>query len=343
MKHFLIFIFIALSSPIYGQNMLASNYIGTYQQIAIAEMNRTGIPASIKLAQGLLESNWGRSELATKSNNHFGIKCSQGYEGSGHYRYDDEYNALGQKKKSCFRVYDLAEESYIDHSNFLTDQRKVKRYGFLFEYSQNDYKSWARGLSKAGYATDPKYASKLISIIEKYELWQYDQEVTVPAIVQVYEAHAEEYRITYINSCKVVIAMGGESVKKLAREIGVSSRTIVKHNSHIKKKSQKLGRGERIYLEKKKSYFLGKNKYHTVSKGEHVEDIASLYGVSDDYITMLNNINSSEELVPGESIILKKGAKKKTRRKPNKAKENRVLLAENSDYLFEEALQPFEE
>ena len=172
MRFSIIILFLFTISILSAQSELAENYIGKYKHIAIQEMERTGIPASITLAQGLLESNWGRSELAVKSNNHFGIKCSGKWDGKTHYRFDDDYDNLGRKRKSCFRVYEHAEASFIDHSDFLTDDKKHKRYGFLFQYSPDDYISWAHGLSKAGYATDPSYAKKLISIIEKYALYK---------------------------------------------------------------------------------------------------------------------------------------------------------------------------
>src|SRR5210317_985528 len=120
-------IFFSISSLLSAQSSISEAYIQNYKHIAVYEMERTGIPASITLAQGMLESNWGRSELAVKSNNHFGIKCSGEYNGKKHYRYDDEYNKLGIKKKSCFRVYASAEESFYDHSEFLTDPNKEKR------------------------------------------------------------------------------------------------------------------------------------------------------------------------------------------------------------------------
>jgi len=259
-----------------AQSNITDTYINRYSEIAMFEMNRTGIPASITLAQGLLESNWGRSELAVKSNNHFGIKCYGGWEGDSHYRHDDEYNKFGKKKKSCFRAYESAEDSFYDHSEFLTDTKKKKRYGFLFELSSDDYKSWAKGLSKSGYATDPKYARKLIKIIEQHELDRFDQQgvdfiVSVPAappentrtdskktdqvltgnnyIKSIKRKAFNNYRITYLNSCKIVVAQGGESIKDLAKKLGVSSRKVLKYNEQFNKKSDKLASGQYLYLE----------------------------------------------------------------------------------------------
>lgn len=140
------------------------NYIETFKTVAIEEMNKYGIPASITLAQGILESGSGNSSLAKFANNHFGIKCTSDWKGKGYYKDDD-------KADDCFRVYKDARESYKDHSEFL----KRKRYSFLFELDKNDYKNWARGLKQAGYATNPKYPDLLIGVIDRYQLYQYDQ------------------------------------------------------------------------------------------------------------------------------------------------------------------------
>jgi flagellum-specific peptidoglycan hydrolase FlgJ len=140
-------------------------YIKRYAPLAVIKMHEFKIPASITLAQGILESGNGRSTLASKSNNHFGIKCHKGWTGKRVYHDDD-------KKDDCFRKYKYVENSYNDHSEFLTGR---KRYAFLFKYGTSDYKRWARGLKKAGYATDRKYPSKLISIIESYKLYEFDK------------------------------------------------------------------------------------------------------------------------------------------------------------------------
>ena len=150
---------------------IVDSYIETFQYIAVSEMERTGIPASIKLAQGLLESNWGRSELSSFAHNHFGIKCGSSWEGKGYYKVDDDLDEQGNLRESCFRVFESDEASYIAHSEFLM---KNKRYAFLFDYGQTDHKAWAKGLRKAGYATDPKYPSKIIGVIQKYQLDRFD-------------------------------------------------------------------------------------------------------------------------------------------------------------------------
>jgi len=147
-----------------------TNYIEQYKDIAIREMHRSGIPASITLAQGILESSWGNGSLAIKANNHFGIKCKDYWTGPSYYHKDDDYKK-GKLIKSCFRAYESAEDSYIDHSNFLMDN---PRYAVLFTYEKADYRKWAHGLKRCGYATDKKYAYKLINSIKRYKLYEYD-------------------------------------------------------------------------------------------------------------------------------------------------------------------------
>jgi Mannosyl-glycoprotein endo-beta-N-acetylglucosaminidase len=154
-----------------------TRYIDNYYEIAIREMHRSGIPASVILAQGILESSWGMGELSANSNNHFGIKCKSVWTGPTFYIEDDDV-VDGVLVKSCFRVYGTVEESYIDHTNFLLEGT---RYATLFNYPRTDYKNWATGLKSCGYATDPEYANKLITTIEKYNLAQYDQ--VVPPVV----------------------------------------------------------------------------------------------------------------------------------------------------------------
>ena len=168
------FLFCAALS--YAQNIDIERYVRDWAPTAVREMYRSGVPASITLAQGILESRYGNSPLATEGNNHFGIKCHKGWEGKT-MAYDDD------EKGECFRVYDSAAESFRDHSDFL---RYRDRYKFLFEFSTTDYKAWAYGLKKAGYATDPSYPEKLIRYIEDYKLYEYDtvEEDQLPAVAE---------------------------------------------------------------------------------------------------------------------------------------------------------------
>lgn len=176
------------------------NYVELYRHIAIAEMDRTGIPASIKMAQGILESGSGESELATVAKNHFGIKCGGDWSGSTHFVWDDE------PVKSCFRVYASVEESYIAHSEFLLNPAKAFRYGPLFLLERTDYKAWAEGLQSAGYATSKTYAVKLISLIERYELYKLDhltlrkQEPTLAEVEHIFKDEKPKYMDTLLVS-----------------------------------------------------------------------------------------------------------------------------------------------
>ena len=171
-KAFLLFsVFLSLAAAAQnGRKMTRKEYIDTYKELAMREMVNTRIPASITLAQGILESGDGNSTLARKANNHFGIKCHD-WKGK-RVKYDDD------KRNECFRKYKSVEESYKDHSEFLSTRY---RYAFLFDYEQYDYKAWAKGLKKAGYATSPTYSKALIKLIEENELYVYDQQVLAKA------------------------------------------------------------------------------------------------------------------------------------------------------------------
>ena len=167
----IIVVLTCLVSVTFAQSSVQEAYIRKYKNLAIREMERFGIPASIKLAQGILESNSGRSDLATQAKNHFGIKISGNWTGGLFPKVDDEYDANGNLIPSYFRVYRTVEDSYKDHSIFL----QKPRYAELFRMKNPNYKKWAVGLQRAGYATNPVYAQKLIGIIERYKLYQYDQ------------------------------------------------------------------------------------------------------------------------------------------------------------------------
>ncbi len=170
--------FISTPSTLSTPRPAGYEYINQYKELAIAEMHRTGIPASITLAQGMHESNYGGSSLATQAHNHFGIKCKSYWRGQTYYHKDDDYDKKGKLLESCFRAYNDAVESYIDHSNFL---KFSANYTWMFKLDKTNYKAWAFGLKNSGYATDPKYAEKLIKIISTYQLHKFDQ-ITVESL-----------------------------------------------------------------------------------------------------------------------------------------------------------------
>ena len=206
-------------------------YIKKYAPLAVIKMHEYKIPASITLAQGILESGNGRSTLASKSNNHFGIKCHRGWKGKRVYHDDD-------KKDDCFRKYEYVEQSYNDHSKFLTGR---KRYAFLFNYRITDYKKWAKGLKKAGYATDKKYPQKLIGIIQNYKLYEFDKvkkrdlkkykkQQKKPIQVSVTTKTTTSTPKVKSSSKAVYVVKKGDTLYSIARKVNVSVNELKKLN-----------------------------------------------------------------------------------------------------------------
>lgn len=276
-------------------------YINQYRNLAIEQMLRYRIPASITLAQGLLESGAGMSDLTRKGNNHFGIKC-HGWQGRATYHDDDE-------RQECFRAYDNAFQSYEDHSKFLASSQ---RYGSLFRLSVTDYKGWARGLKQAGYATSPTYASKLIGIIELYKLYQYDTAksfdkflVSVTAKAKPLRTGGTLHEIHLLNKNYYVIARQGDTFESIGKEIGVSASKIAKANE--RKKRDKLQTGEIVYLKKKqkradKQY---KNRRHIVHPGESMYSISQTYGIRLKSLYKMNALSPDYQLRIGDSLRLR--------------------------------------
>jgi len=307
----IIFIFLSclICWQIFGQRSDRLDYIDKYKKIAIAEMERAGVPASIKLAQGLLESNAGKSTLAKRANNHFGMKCGSAWKGKTYDKEDDDYDANGKLIKSCFRVYRNAKASYIAHSEFLRDPNKNYRYGFLFRLNPRDYKAWARGLKKAGYATSPTYATNLINTIETYELFQYDRISSVD--VDVGEVIADIPTVPSINGVKVAFANTGESAADIALRSNVSVSRILRYNERINDASKELKRGQRVFLQKKRSNFRGKKKYHYVKSKETMFSIAQSYGMQVAKLYRKNKMAEGSQAAVGEKLKLR-GWKVKT-------------------------------
>ncbi len=320
MKTSLIILLSFMSSFFYptSEHETASEYIQNFKEIAVSEMMRTGIPASIKLGQAMLESNMGRSELASYANNHFGIKCGGSWDGTSYYVEDDEYKK-GKKIKSCFRKYDNVVESFLAHSEFLANS---KRYADLFKYDRKDYKAWAHGLKKAGYATDPNYPTKLISVIEKFELYQYDNNETyfssnsdsdkaledIDAIESntYAETTASTYAVQSVNRSKMIISTGNESLKQIAKDQNVSIDDLKKYNAHSNvSSSRKMKKGTVVYLEEKRYNYDGSEDYHLVRSGETMEDISNMYGVKLETLYLKNKMPRKAQPFPGEKVYLK--------------------------------------
>ena len=285
-------------------------YIRKYAPTAVSEMKRTGVPASITLAQGLVESAAGESTLASKSNNHFGIKCHSDWKGKKTY-YDDD------KAKECFRVYSNAAASFKDHSDFL---RYQDRYKFLFDLDPTDYKGWARGLKKAGYATDPKYADKLIKVIEDYELYKYDgdQAAEVPESPNAIEhpvevapaAAREEVRFSLardlfeINGVCCVYAVPGDTYQSIASGNGLFLSEILRFNDL--RAAEPLEAGDIVYLEPKKGQAAkGLSKYIASDNGESLWDISQRFGVRLKAICAMNGYKENFIPLEGDTVRLR--------------------------------------
>lgn len=297
------FIFILSISPAGAQmkwNQRYQQYIDQYKDIAIEQMQRWKIPASITLAQGIFESGAGQSELAVKGNNHFGIKC-HGWTGRTLYHNDDQQG-------ECFRAYPSAFDSYEDHSRFLANGQ---RYRSLFSLKTTDYKGWARGLKAAGYATNPQYADRLIELIQLYRLYQYDTATTYDHFMA---DHAKDrpavvgqqlHPIKIYNKNYYIYARRGDTFKSIGEEIGISYRKIAKYNERDKKDA--LQEGEIIWLKKKqtkapKEY---KGRLHYVRQGESMYSIAQTYGIRLKSLYKLNCLSPDYDLRIGDALKLR--------------------------------------
>lgn len=278
------------------------SYIDRYKSIAISEMERAGVPASIKMAQALLESNAGKSTLAQKANNHFGIKCGNNWHGKKYHKEDDDYDEYGKLIKSCFREYKHAEESYIGHSEFL--RANEMRYGFLFRYDPRDYKRWAYGLKQAGYATSANYAEKLISIIEAYQLYQLDTKTAVDILTSS-PLNTSLIGVLINNDVKMVLAKGGETPAVIARRTETSVKRILKYNEELNNPNQALQEKTRVYIQPKRAAYREKQKYHYVKAGEDMYDISQMYGVKLKSLYHRNRLPEGTQPAEGERIKLR--------------------------------------
>lgn len=289
-----------------------SDYIEMYAPFAVKEMLLSGVPASITLAQGILESGDGNSVLSREANNHFGIKCHGMWEGKKYYMDDDS-------KGECFRVYPSVFDSYRDHSEFLSGR---SRYAELFKLRRTDYKGWAHGLKKAGYATNPKYPALLIKIIEEHDLTKYDRMKTAPEgkLKLPKEERAEKkkssperseeaivsasQRQMYLrNDIRYVRVKEGDTYETLERITQVRKRQILNYND--KANSAPLVDGELIYLQPKRNKN-PKHSYHIVAKGETLRWISQEYGIKMKQLYKHNEFSLGEEPVPGQKVWLRK-------------------------------------
>lgn len=271
------------------------DYIVLYRGVAISHMKKYKVPASITLAQGLLESGAGKSSLTQSSNNHFGIKCHSDWTGEKVYKADDGPN-------DCFRKYKKPEDSYDDHSRFITEK---PRYKFLFALDITDYRGWAKGLQQAGYATDKAYANKLIKLIEDYELYQHDKYGISSDKIKAYENRylAQQYKHTpyKTHGLVYVIAEEGDSYEAIALEFGFKPKELYKYNEVPE--GFPLESGDLIYFQKKKSKAEKPYYEHVVQVGESMHSISQLYGMK---VKNLYKMNKKDfEYVPVEGDVLR--------------------------------------
>lgn len=303
----------------------AREYIDRYSEIAMSEMRRTGVPASITLAQGIIESGNGRSRLAVEGNNHFGIKCHNDWTGPTIRHHDDRRN-------ECFRKYRNAEESFIDHSDFL---RNTPRYRFLFDLDPTDYKNWAKGLKKAGYATNPDYAGMLIRKIEEYGLYEFDRLAVSGKYGKSevkpgerdrnngdkYQSQAGRNQNENIRSGMNEPTSTGEIVKENNRiryiivNEGDTRTSIEKEHKLLKwelarynelPEDFKVSPGQILYLQPKRNKAEFGKDYHFIAEGETMYSVSQLYGIKLDRLYQMNRMEKGQEPAAGEKLWLRR-------------------------------------
>lgn len=325
-KFIAVILFIIVSLNAAGQRTTVEEYVEQFKQTAMDEMRRSGIPAAITLAQGILESENGNSELVKKSNNHFGIKCKTTWTGDS-VTHDDD--ATGE----CFRAYKNAAESYRDHSDFL---RANKRYAELFNLNQDDYAGWAKGLKKAGYATNPRYPDLLIRYVEQYHLQQFslavlndvplmntgkikvNKDELIPA--EIYDDKAGEHaavikadevaenapeKITSINAIKCVFVKKGISLLAIANSNNINLSKLMEFNDL--QQEGIIEKDQYIFLHKKSK--IGENEFYVVQPGETLYDIAQKNGVQLKYLLEYNHLNIGTKVQPNTRLALKPNVK----------------------------------
>lgn len=273
------------TNPAFGQEISRKEYIEKYSSLAVKQMHQYKIPASITLAQGILESNNGNSRLATKANNHFGIKC-HGWEGKKIFADDD-------KKNECFRNYKNVLESFVDHSLFLN---KYSRYEFLFDYKITDYKSWAKGLKKAGYATNNKYPELLIKIIEENKLYQFDSKKIDKNLIS-----GKRNIYMHPNKIKYVISKNQETYKTIAKSLNIKLKQILKYNDD--NNQSVLNVGTKVFIQPKRNR--SKQRIHVVNNGEDLRTISQTYGVKMKSLKKRNQLILKNSLNNGDKLRLR--------------------------------------
>jgi hypothetical protein len=284
-----------------GHNMTRAQYFERFHTMAIDEMHRSGVPASITLAQGALESGDGNSTLAREANNHFGIKCHEDWNGKKIFEDDDSRN-------ECFRKYASAEDSYRDHTEYL---KSKSRYAFLFELDLRDYKGWARGLKKAGYATNPRYAERLISIIEEYGLSKYDDETAATRTERRKSRNVHEKvslrEIGETNRVKFIRSRAGDTYLSLTAELGKLDWELPEYNDAARIDSIKPG--QVIYIQPKRNRAKAGEREHVFKTGETMHSVSQLYAIKLESLYKLNNIKPGTQPQEGTRLQLRRPVK----------------------------------
>ena len=304
-KNILIILLICFCTGISAQNA-KTLYIEKYRDIAISQMEKSGVPASIILGQACLESAYGKSTLTTKGKNHFGIKCHRSWTGEKVYFDDDE-------KGECFRKYKNDEESFKDHSDFL---RYNQRYAFLFDLDPTDYKAWAYGLKKAGYATNPKYAEILIKTIEENGLNKFDKnvEVQIPSPITLEKIEFENFviqlnrKIHTRNGVKYVIANEGDTYDAIAEEFKLTKRQLCNYNELDK--NDKIYAGQELYIKPKKTRSDKNFPIHIAQEGETMKQISQKYAVKLKTLYKYNEMKPGEQPENGQEIFMRNKMKR---------------------------------
>lgn len=308
-RHILPFLFLLFFLPGFSQqNQTArEEYIKKYYLLAISEMERSGIPASITLAQGCWESQNGNSILATEGNNHFGIKCKSDWKGKRIFHDDDA-------KGECFRKYAHAEASYIDHSNFLMNS---SRYAFLFKLDPKDYVGWAKGLKQAGYATDATYAERLIKIIEDFKLYVYDEygaNRQIAAVVKDQEKPKHEKasinkaitkssrRIEMRNGLRTIVVAEGDTYDSLTKRYKLKDWELYTYNDFAKGRQPRPN--EILYIQKKYRKANSQHKQHITDNGDTMHFIAQMYGIRLKPLLKRNRMKMGDEPAAGQIVYL---------------------------------------
>lgn len=308
-------LYFSITIALFGQattKELAETYVRNYSSMAVREMQRSKVPASITLAQGMLESDYGRSDLAKESKNHFGIKCGKDWNGDKLYHDDDA-------KDDCFRKYDSVEDSYSDHSEFLA---KRDRYATLFNLPTTDYKGWANGLKKAGYATDPNYAPRLIKIIEDNNLNLFDSDTEGVVLKKSEAAKTSKskkiqdkfvvdpffsHEVEYNNGVKYIVVRDGDTFERISNEFGLRSWELAKYNDL--NGSQTIDNLPYLYIAAKKGKAHFSHETHKVKKGETLYSISNKYGLKLNKLKYYNHLNTNSAIKEGDVLNLRKRKK----------------------------------